>query len=270
MFTLGVSHPGVKIRYQFRREQKRRCGHKNGGHKKLNNGGHKKNDTMASAQRKPHPMSPASKTPLAVTLQQGLLYEPLIDVEIGSESLEESLKFQRLPQQEKQKIENNREQILNTAVPWGPYPMKSKDAGWALAYFEDEETCPYFCKSGDSKIDVNFAVVNTQKTADLVKLTIRQEIWDNDKQKVVFNGTTWTKMVSRSRAHDIIYAERANWEAYKESYRNIVQKAKQRNAAATMSAFSSIHSKNLRRKSPRRSPAGKNVGTKRPVKRKMF
>ena len=221
--------------------------------------------------RKPNPMDPASDTPLHEQMYEcaGLPYEILIPHDIGPESFEEQNKFAEKPKDEQMAIQYQREEYLKEHVPMGPYPVYTKGQGWALLFLEEEETYPSYVESGDSKLDIEFAGKAAKVTA-----TIRQEIWDNEAQQLIMSSNQWRVKYSKKQLYDIICGEKDNWPQYKKAYEKIVEKAKTKTAALTMSAFGKIHNKQ-RRSSPR-THKKKRVGTaavmaqKRTVKRKIF
>ena len=101
--------------------------------------------------------------------------EPLLPIEIGDSSDAESESFGGSALGNLIKEED---------VPLGPYPIKTKTAGWALMYISDEDRYPYYKKmeGNPSRLDVGFQHCNTGKAADKVTVTIRQEIYDKEKK----------------------------------------------------------------------------------------
>ena len=63
--------------------------------------------------------------------------EPLLPIEIGDSSDDESESFGGSALGNLIKEED---------VPLGPYPIKTKTAGWALMYISDEDRYPYYKK----------------------------------------------------------------------------------------------------------------------------
>ena len=127
--------------------------------------------------------------------------EPLLPTEIGdsadaeSESLEKSALGKLISEED---------------VPRGPYPIKTKTAGWALMYLSDEDRYAYYKKKegNPSRLDVGWQHVNTGKNADKVTVTIRQQIFDHGKKKLVVSRSSWQKELSVKQAHDILANER--------------------------------------------------------------
>ena len=163
-----------------------------------------------------------------------------------------------------------RDLIVTEDVPPGPYPFKSKTAGWLLAFFEDEETKPYYKKAGASNLDIDFPKDGK------VKLVLQQEIYDPDRKEVFKNPQKWEHEATREKAYSILANEKKNWALYKKSLSEYVNKKEKFAAAGTLVKVLNAGYGRTLRSSPAKSTKGKslNVGTKSTretrVKRKIF
>ena len=115
-----------------------------------------------------------NKTTMAQSIPE-VTREPLLPTEIGDSANAES---ETLDKSALGKL------ISEEDVPRGPYPIKTKTAGWALMYLSDEDRYAYYKKKegNPSRLDVGWQHVNTGKKADKVTVTIRQQIFDQGKK----------------------------------------------------------------------------------------
>ena len=148
-----------------------------------------------------------------------ITYSPLLPIEIGE------LPAGQTPQAAAKTL---RKMIETEKVPLGPYPFKSRSAGWTMLHFDQPGTdLRYAPAEGSSnRLDVGFFNSSTGKTAEKtakIKTTLRQQIVDKKTGELVESNATWVKELTIEQAHSIIANETKNWVKYKASFKKYMK-----------------------------------------------